>query len=179
MQSRKQQESFKLKSARKIKRGKTRNTNKQLQNVIPRLIENGNLRNQQNLVLGGEYAAVEALSSLGFKIIDRSKDYSYCTDPVNSENKKILKNKNILTNELINQENEKVDASNYFSDEDDPVFAVDIEKREILNKPKFNSTNDPSVNIKIDLSEFLLGMANVCMPERNGGIIVDSDFIKI
>jgi len=179
MQSRKQLESFKKKSAQKPKTYKSKNSNKKFQEIVPRLVENGNIQVQGDLILGGEFAAAETLKALGFEIIDRPRNYSYCTDPQNSENKKIFKNKNIVTDELLNQENEKISASNYFADEQDSLFAPDIEKREAKNKNIKNSTNKPSVNIKIDLTDVVVTMADICMPEKNGGVEIDSDFLKI
>ena len=179
MQSRKQLESFKIKTAQKVKTYKSNNTNKKFAEIVPRLVGNGNLNRKIDLSLGGPFAAVEVMSSLGFEVIERPKDYSYCTDPENSETKKIFKNKNILTNELQNQENEKIPVSNFFSDDNDNIFDVEIEKREAQKRTNINTTNNPSVNIKVDLTEVVIGMANICMPEKNGAIQVDSDFLQI
>ena len=143
------------------------------------MIKDGDVKNQPNLALGGEFAAAELMFSLGYELVDRPRDYSYCTDPKNSENKKILKNKNILSNEIVNQENEKVDVSDYFSDIEDAVFSPDIKKRENRQKTINNTTQDPSVNIKIDLSELFVGMADLYSPARNGGLVLDTDFVKI
>ncbi len=179
MHSRKQLRSFKRKRTRKLKNFGYTETNKEFSKVVPPLIESGLVKNQPNLVLGGEFAAVEIMSALGYEIVDRPRNYSYCTDPVNSENKKLLKNKNILPNEVINQENEKIDASEYFSDTSDAIFSPDIEKRAQETKSYNNSTNDPSINIKIDLTEVVIGMANLYSPERNGGLILETDFLRL
>ena len=178
MHSRKQLHSFKKKKRPKLKNAGYVETNKEFAKIARQMIKDGNLKKQDNLVMGGEFAAAEVMSALGYELVDRPVNYSYCTDPANSETKKILNNKNILSNELINQENEKIDASEYFSDSEDPIFSVDIESREIKQSAKFTSTNNPSVEIKIDLTEVVVGMANLYSPLRNGGLVFDTDFVK-
>jgi len=179
MQSRKQLTSFRKKASRKVRVAKTSQTNKEFSKIVPALADNGIVKMQTNLALGGEFAAAEIMSGLGYEIIDRPKNYSYCTDPTNSENKKILTNKNILTNELVNQENEKIDVSEYLSDTQNSIFAPDIEKRENQQRTINNSTEKPNINIKVDLTEVVVGMADLFSPDRNGGIILDTDFVKL
>ena len=101
------------------------------------------------------------------------------TDPKNSQKKKELKNKNILTKEQITQENSKISANEYFSNSDDAIFVPEIEKRERMKTIQNRSTNDPNKNIKADLSLLVVALAEVSTPEENGGNYVDQDFIKL
>lgn len=178
MHSRKQLKSLKRKTATKTKVVKPL-VNKQFTKIVPRLSDNGNLEATAAMAEGGPFAAVKVINALGVTLVDRPADYSFCTDPINSENKKELKNKNILTNEQVNQENEKISTNEYFSDPNGPIFVPDIEKRPIKKSIKNRVTNDPNINIKVDLSELVMGLYYISTPEKNNGQYVDQDFIKI
>ena len=95
MHSRKQLKSLKRKTVTKTKVVKPL-VNKQFTKIVPRLSDNGNLEATAAMAEGGPFAAVKVINALGVTLVDRPADYSFCTDPINSENKKELKNKNIL-----------------------------------------------------------------------------------
>lgn len=178
MHSRKQIPALKRKARPKTSSKKPL-VNKKFTDFVPRLVESKVISGGPALLDGGPYAAVKVLNSLGITLIDRPVNYSFSTDPDNSNKKKQLKNKNILRNDQVNQENSEVLTSEYFSDPTDSIFVPEIEQRRARNAKYSKVTNDPNKNIKVDLSVLVTGLAIVSMPEENGGNYVDQDFIKI
>tara|TARA_Y100000592_G_scaffold90581_1_gene149377 strand:- start:9328 stop:9873 length:546 start_codon:yes stop_codon:yes gene_type:complete len=178
MHSRDQLKALKKKSRPKT-RGRKKLVNRKFTEFVPTLVESGMLSGGPSLLDGGPYAAVEVLNSLGITLVDRPINYSFSTDPDNSQEKKELKNKNILRSDQINQENSEILVSEYFANTDDSIFVPEIEKRNNKKSIRSKTTNNPNENIKIDLSLFVVGLAMVSTMEQNGGTYVDQDFIRL
>jgi hypothetical protein len=152
--------------------------------VVPTLIETGVLpggyNGNINMLDGGPYAAVKILNALGYTIIDKPKDYSFYQDTNTTTNKNIFNNKNIVTIDLKNLENEKISVSKYYLDSTDSIFVADTENRLPNERIKYRSMkdSDPNNNIKIDLTAFAMDMCAICAPNQNAGLIFDPDFHK-